>query len=194
MSFEITDQVKYRLTGGIILIALVSLCMPIMMKKSNQRFEENLSLNLKAPPKPKQPVLNIPTAQQVFNKVKNPTPKVAPSVAERPIEVKIAKAESLESFIPSISMDMVEKITTEPVNSNRYGVQIASFSRAENAVFLVKRLKTLGYAATSTMIKNNDSKLYKVVVGNLKNKDAALNLQKKLANNTQLEGIVIKQG
>ncbi len=203
MSFELTDQVKYRLTGGVILMTLVCVLMPIMMKKSNQRFEENLSLHLKVPPKPKTPELTIPTAQQVFNKVKPSAVQSTPRVAQRAVKVEISKAESLESVIPTVPMQLAENIAPKvdkveklqvASKSTRYGVQLASFSHSENADFLVKRLRKLGYDASSSLIESNDKKIYKVVVGQLKDKNAALELQKQLAENVQLKGMVIKQG
>ena len=206
MSFELTEQVKYRLTGGVILIGLVCFLMPIMMKKSNQRFEENLSLHLKVPPRPKSPELTIPTAQQVFNKVKPVAPKDLPHIAQRPIKVEITKAERLESVIPTVPMELakntvqkkpeIAKKETELMTNKRlrYGVQLASFSHAENADFLVKRLRKLGYEAQSSISENQNRKIYKVVVGQLKDKNAAIELQKQLAENVQLKGMVIKQG
>lgn len=196
MSFEITEQVKYRLTGGVILITAVCLFMPMMMKKSNQRFEENLSLSLKVPPKPQTPELTIPTAQQVFNKIKpTDTPASAPQVAKRPVKIEISKAERLESVIPTVPLEIAKPIN-QPVaeKSGIYGVQLASFSHVENADFLVKRLRKLGYDAQSSTIDLKNRKIYKVVVGQLKNKEKAIQLQKQLAENTQLKGMVIVQG
>ena len=196
MSFEITDQVKYRLTGGVILMAAVCLFMPMLMKKSNQRFEENMSLRLQVPPKPQKPELTIPTAQQVFNKVK-PTqaPKILPQVAERPVTIQISKAKRLESVIPTVPMEMATPmIQPVPEKSGIYGVQLASFSHAENADFLVKRLRKLGYDAQSSTLELKTGKIYKVVVGQLKNKQKAIELQKQLAENTQLNGMIIVQG
>lgn len=196
MSFEITDQVKYRLTGGVILMVSVCLFMPMLMKKSNQRFEENLSLSLQVPPKPQKPELTIPTAQQVFNKVK-PTQviKTQPQVAERPVTIQISKARRLESVIPTVPMEMATPIIQPlPEKSGIYGVQLASFSHPENADFLVKRLRKLGYEAQSSTLELKTGKIYKVVVGQLKNKKQAIQLQKQLAENTQLNGMIIVQG
>lgn len=201
MSFEITEQVKYRLTGGVILITAVCLFMPMMMKKSNQRFEENLSLTLKVPPKPQTPELTIPTAQQVFNKVKpTETPQAIPQVAKRPVKIDISKAERLESVIPSVPMQSAKPIepAVQPASvakkSGIYGVQLASFSHAENADFLVKRLRKLGYNAQSNRLDLKSGQIYKVVVGQLKDKNQAIELQKRLAENTQLKGMIIIQG
>ncbi|MDQ5884525.1 MAG: DedD protein [Pseudomonadota bacterium] len=195
MSFEITEQVKYRLTGGVILITAVFLFMPMMMKKSNQRFEENLSLSLKVPPKPQTPELTIPTAQQVFNKVKPNQPTAVPQVAQRPVKIEISKAERLESEIPTLPLEMAKPIIQlASEKSGNYGVQLASFSHVENADFLVKRLRKLGYDAQASSIDLKNGKIYKVVVGQLKNKDQAIKLQKQLAENTQLKGMIIVQG
>jgi DedD protein len=206
MSFEITEQVKYRLTGGVILITLAMIFMPMLMKKSNQRFEENLSLSLRVPPKPQAPVLKIPSPEQVFNKVKAPVQHELPHVAQRDVKIQIAKAKPLVSSIPTLPLDKAEAIVATPPkvavvkakpsqpSNGLYGVQLASFSRPENADFLVKRLQKLGYDAQSSTLENKNGKIYKVVVGQLKDKNKAIELQKKLAENVQLNGMVVKQG
>lgn len=205
MSFVLTDKAKYRLTGGVVFISLVVFTLPGLMKKSNQRFEENLSLSLKVPPKPKAPVMNIPSAQQVFSSVqlsKVATPK--PKVAEREVKVELAKAESLviSSHLPSISMNESQPLIkqaqsdekSKSISNHNYAVQLASFSHEANANFLVSRLKKLGYDAQWTEINSKVGTLYKVEVGPLKNKDKAVEVQKQLSHNMQLEGLIIKKG
>jgi DedD protein len=204
MSFEITEQIKYRLTGGVILITLVMIFMPMLMKKSNQRFEENLSLHLRVPPKPKVPALTIPTPEQVFNKVKAPIQQELPHVAKREVKIQIAKAKPLKSLIPTLPMDQAVAIVTPKPKKvlvklpsqvgGIYSVQLASFSHSENADFLIKRLRKQGYAAQSSILENKNGKVYKVMVGQLKDKHKAIELQKKLAENIQLKGMIIKQG
>lgn len=209
MSFEIPEQAKYRLTGGILLILIAVVVMPGLMKKSNQRFEENLSLNLKVPPKPHMPMMNIPTAHQVFNHVQ--TAKVVePKIVKREVSLNVTKAEDLHVLPTNIMVPKTEsvKIINEKIvkqmaepkslptktSSKSYGVQLASFSHPENANFLIRRLKKLGYDAQSFEIAGKNGKIYQVVVGKLTDKEQAQALQAQLAQNLQLQGMIVSKG
>lgn len=75
-----------------------------------------------------------------------------------------------------------------------YSVQLASFSQLSNAESLVERLRQQGYKASySKFTTKQGGEFYKVVVGQLNQKNEAQNLQKKLASSIQLNGFVIKQ-
>jgi cell division septation protein DedD len=214
MSFEIPEQAKYRLTGGIILISIAAFVLPGLMKKSNERFEESLGIHLNVPTKPNAPVMHIPTAQQVFETVKPVQKTQAPKVVARDVKVELSKAHHLTqaSFIPKISLkdeilkskptiakaDANSSSTELPKDTNTknigYGVQLASFSHSENASFLVKRLSKLGYEAEVAKLTTKKGFLYQVTVGNLANKQKAIALQKQLAQNLQIEGMIISKG
>ena len=227
MSFEIPEQAKYRLTGGIVLILIAVVVMPNLMRKSNQRFEENLSMHLQVPPRPASPSLNIPTAHQVFKKIK-PVEVDAPKVARREVKINLDKAHHLNyasyvSHLPEaevIEQKSIEKsatftkpqnkATTQTANLNldakkiapvkqddvtkRYAVQLASFSHVENANFLIKRLKKLGYEAQFSELTGKSGPIYQVSVGKLSDRQKAIALQKQLAQNLQIEGLIITKG
>jgi DedD protein len=202
MSLELSEQAKYRLTGGLIFMLLIVVGLPGLMKKSNQRFEENLSLHLKVPPKPKAPVLKIPTAQQVFNKVKDVEP-ATPQIVERDIKINFAKAEPLAIEVSSKPEPKPEPVKVEanisakkPTNIAKtlYALQLASFTKPTNAEYLVKRLQKKGYAASFDEVNGKNGKLYKVWVTKLNGRDEAVATQKKIASNMQLHGFLIKQG
>lgn len=210
MSFEIPEQAKYRLTGGVILIIIAAFVLPGLMKKSNQRFEENLAMHLQVPPKPREPELNIPSAKQVFKQVK-PTAKVeTPHVVGRDVKVQLTKAHHLAygsylPAIPAVQTQEPEKIQIakpEPqkskpevlVNRLGYGVQLASFTHPENASFLIQRLKKLGYDAKTYKLSTKNGMVYQVIVGKLSDKAKAIALQKQLAQNFQLQGMVVSKG
>jgi len=201
MSFEIPEQAKYRLTGGIVLIVVAIFVVPGLMKKSNQRFEENMSLHVQVPPKPNAPRLNIPTAQQVFKKLK-PVEVQAPQVAQRDVSLNLSKAQHLSyaSYIPHIPAEQKRVVKNEvsvvkaDLESKHYGVQLASFAHPENADFLIKRLKKQGYVAQYFELPGKNGTLYQVIVGKLSDKQQAIALQKKLSQNLQLQGMVVLKG
>jgi DedD protein len=214
MSFEIPEHAKYRLTGGVILIIIAAFVLPGLMKKSNERFEENMAVHLNVPAKPSAPVMNIPTAQQVFKTVKPANKVETPKVVQRDVNIKLSKAHHLThaSFIPQISTQdevsiapkvEIAKLDDKPLapvinkpilKEVGYGVQLGSFSHPENADFLVKRLSKLGYEAQVAKLITKNGQIYQVVVGKLSNKQKAIALQKQLAQNLQIEGMVISKG
>lgn len=191
MSLELSEQAKYRLTGGLVFMLLIVIGLPSLMKKSNQRFEENLSLHLKVPPKPKAPRLQIPTAAQVFNRVKD-VEAAAPQIVERDINVKLAKAEPLAPVVASVA-ETIQQAQSDDVKVP-YALQLASFTKPSNAGFLVKRLQKMGYSASFEEVDGKNGTFYKVLVNQLNGRDEALAIQKKLASNMQLHGLLIKQG
>jgi len=221
MSFEIPEQAKYRLTGGIILILIAVVVMPNLMRKSNQRFEENLSMHLQVPPRPASPSLNIPTAQQVFKKIK-PVEVDVPKIAKREVQINLDKAHHLNyaSYVshipeqaaveskpkivksePTIKPEVkiastVKKQTqlNQDLGNKLYAVQLASFAHVENANFLIQRLKKLGYNAQFSQLPGKSGPIYQVSVGKLSDRQKAIALQKQLAQNLQIEGLIITKG
>jgi cell division septation protein DedD len=237
MSFEIPQQAKYRLTGGLILVSLAIFVLPGLMQKSNQRFEESIAKHSAVPPKPKAPRLSIPSRKQAFEELRPLIPIQEPKIAEPVVDIQLSKAEPLEwrqtpvqakeaahsakavkspEIKPraqvaalSASIEAVkapEKIVqlkpkaqvlalpaVEKALKGNYAVQLASFSHPENADFLVKRLGKMGYPAQIFKIPAQKGILYQVVVGRIDNKQNAIALQKKLAQNLQLQGLIINK-
>ena len=200
MSFEIPEQAKYRLTGGFILIILAFFILPGLMKKSNQRFEESMSQHLKVPPKPPAPHFNIPTQNQVFHAVAPKTKPQEPKVAEREVDLHLSKAAPLELGIvtvekspPPVKVLPVKKTMAQALPKQAYALQLASFAHQENADFLIKRLKKMGHQGKILKLSTEKGVWYQVLVAKIENKDKALALQKQLAENLKLEGMIINK-
>ena len=75
-----------------------------------------------------------------------------------------------------------------------YGVQLASFTQQRNAEYLVARLRKQGFVASYNKFSGKQGQFYQVVVGLVNQKNDAIDLQKKLATNMQLNGFIIKTG
>ena len=87
-----------------------------------------------------------------------------------------------------------ETVAVKSVQKGAYVVQLASFTQQNNAKLLVNKLRSKGYNANYLTSASKSGSIYKVVVGGLKHREEALNLQKKLASSLQLNGFVIKTG
>lgn len=56
----------------------------------------------------------------------------------------------------------------------------------------MKKLRAQGFAASEQATKTPKGYTYQVIVGQTKQRDQAIDLQKKLVNNTKLNGLIIK--
>jgi DedD protein len=208
------ERVKHRLTGVVVIIAIAIIFVPAMIKKSNQRLSENINVSVKLPPKPILPDVAVAQEKAVFNTVKVArvdVPVVNTNVASTQLAKNDVVAPSLNRVSSSSSLHVATKviplstqslpvsaatksIALQPklVKSEAYVVQLASFNQQHNAELLVTRLKSKGYQASYTKIASKQGDVYKVVVGQVAKRDDAQLLQKKLADNMQLQGFIVK--
>lgn len=218
MKFMMDERVKHRLTGLVVVVSIAVIFLPVMMKKSNQHFEENVSVSLKLPTKPTPPKVAMPTKSVMFESVKVAHVDLSTGV-NAPQQLVIAKAEpismpsselakrepALKSVITAavlpkkvtvVAPALAPKKEVAAVISaqGKYAVQLASFSQQSNAQSLVNRLRKEGYVATYNKSGSKNGQVFKVVVGQVNQKLEAASLQKKLASNMQLNGFVIQTG
>ena len=220
MNISLDERTKHRLTGLVVILAIAIIFVPAMIKKSNQRLEENIHVSVQLPPKPSIPSVAIADKQAVFETVK--TAEVTLPVIKNPTHVShIARAEGLhlktpeKKHVPVLSKPALSKNTIKqpvavkkskpvvtPVNPihlekeihEAYAVQLASFNIQDNAEKLVYRLRDHGYKAQYHTIKAGNQALYKVIVGQLNDRDDAHALKEKLSESMQLHGFVVKRG
>ena len=202
MKLMMNERVKHRLTGLVVILSIALIFIPAMMKKSNGHFEGSVSASLKMPVKPLPPKVIIPKQTAMLKSVKVAHVEI-PAVADEPLPSVIAKAESL-SQNPGSALVKVEKplksvIATAMIPEKAdvkkgYGIQLASFTKERNAEYLVARLRKQGYEASYNIFKGQKGQFYQVVVGMGSKKNDAINLQKKIANNMQLNGFIIQTG
>lgn len=214
MKFVIEDRLKHRVTGVIVIVALLAIFLPDMMKKSNRRFEENLNISMRLPEKPVLPSVDIPKSKEMFKTVKvahvdisPPTQKAVSQIAKamplvnepqvstsEPAKSSVIATIDLPRNVPEIVDPIKERSKIAQVKSGQYVVQLASFSQQRNAEMLVKKLRNQGYKASYNKLNNKNGVFYQVIVGQGHEKDEAINLQKKLASAMQLTGFVVKSG
>lgn len=211
----LSEQNKHRIIGVLVILSVLMLIMPAVMKKSTQRFEENLSVSLKLPARPMLPKVAVPSSKTMFKSVKVAKVDIpkAPSV---PATSLIAKAEPLNKQTALLQKSMIasvnhqfKTVANKPVQTAQretnakkialaanarsiFSVQVATFVQQSNASHLVDQFKRQGFAATYHKINNEKGEFYRVVVGQLSEREQALSLQKKIASNMQLNGFVVK--
>jgi len=212
MKIEMSERLKHRLTGLVVVISIAIIFLPAMMKKSNRRFEETVHVAVTLPHKPQVASVTVPGKKALFETVKvahveiPPFPKApekiasaepiklaTPVLASQLAQLDIPVVKARKTKPASLPPAKISKVLSVSLNNARYGVQLASFSQQINAQQLVNKLRQHGYTASYTPIQGNQGQaIYKVVVGSLAEKEAALSLQKKLASNLKLNGFVVK--
>ncbi len=226
------EKIKHRFIGLAVLLSMAVVFIPAMVKKSNQRLDQNMNLALKVPPKPNFPTVNAVKPEKLFNTIKL-AHVVLPEVVEGKKPVTVARAESLSGMTmanrsliqkspvlastaltknkqaPRVLASLKkDKLVPQVVAANKlpamkksipsvaalkpevFAVQLASFSQQENALSLIKTLHKKGFKASFD--KQGDQ--FRVLVGHPSQLDQAKNLQKKLASETQLNGLIVKVG
>jgi len=94
MNISIDERTKHRLTGLVVILALAIIFVPAMIKKSNQRLEENIHVSVQLPLKPAAPKVAIADKQTVFENVK--IAEVTLPVTKKPTHIsQIARTEGL---------------------------------------------------------------------------------------------------
>lgn len=214
MKFVMDERLKHRLTGLVVILSIVVIFLPAMMKTTNKRLEEKVSFSVRLPAKPTPPKVLVTQEKEVFRSVKIAKANVPSFPQDKPNRLVKAEPISLTSKMPAVIavnkqpiLAKVESIVRPAlkkaaaprklaqaavtgVKKEVYKVQLASFSQQSNAKILVARLRSQGYKATY----NKAGTYYKVVVGQLDQRQDAVHLQKTLASKLNLNGFIIKTG
>ena len=213
MKLVMSERVKYRVTGLVVIMSVAAIFLPTLMKNSNHRFEENISLAVHLPPKPPAPQVAIANEKTLFQTVKVAHVDI-PKVVEDLQATQIAKAEplSIKSVVPAapvinkqviakadlfiapaakaaasvpakklanvIERKAIKVATVSDIKKEIYAVQLASFTQQDNAKSLVNRLRSKGYIASYNKFSGKQGEFYKVLVGQLHQKNEAKTLQK----------------
>lgn len=210
MKFLMDERLKHQLTGLIVILSAAIIFLPAMMKHSNRHFEDSMGISFKLPIKPVQPKVSIPNQNAMFQSVKALHIDMPIAAAEPSHPSIIAKAVPLSKppasemakikpiipqSLPKVALVAVKKpAVASTANQINYGIQLATFSQQRNAEYLVERLRKQGVVATYKTLNGQQGQLYQVIAGHLDKKNDALNLQKKLAMNMQLNGYIVKTG
>ncbi|MDP3704295.1 MAG: SPOR domain-containing protein [Legionellaceae bacterium] len=205
MKLVITERSKHRMIGILVVVSVAVIFLPAVMKKSNHRFEENINVSLKLPTRPALPRVAIPNQSVMFKSVKVAHVQIpaTPKVRTTSLIAKAAPLNSKSNVQQPVAIATVEKPAqvakpTKPIMiasiNQTFSIQVATFTQRSNADIMVKRLRDKGFLATYKTIPGAQGELYQVVVGQLNRLEKAVDLQKKLAVNMQLNGLIVKKG
>lgn len=209
MKLVMDERVKHRLVGVVVILSVAIIFLPALFKKSNRHFEDNVNLAVQLPAKPMLPEVAVVNEKVLFQSVK--VAKVdLPPLEDTVRKTALSRAEPIRSIsvVPSapihtdvavaevapkkIMVHAPPRAKAVALKKGGYGVQLASFSAQKNAELLVARLSQRGYKASYNKISGKQGAVYKVIVGQLSQKEAAAHLQKQLVLSMQLNGFVVK--
>jgi DedD protein len=191
------ERTKHRLVGVIVALALMIIFLPAMMRESDKNFDEFTSFRV--PKKPAMPKVSLLEPKDMLRSVKMVTivvpkpsaPKRLEIAEAQPLSQPISQDESLHS-----TQEILKKLQISERKSMRFNevfaIQLASFTKEANAQALVDKLRLQGFAASKLTVKNPQGVVYQVLVGQVKQREQAIDLQKKLVDNTRLNGLIIK--
>ena len=191
------ERTKHRVVGVIVALALMIIFLPAMMRESDKNFDEFIPF--KVPKKPVMPKVTLMEPKAMLRSVQA-TPVKLPNLSA-PKHLDIAEAQPLSQTVsPDESMQAAQEILKKLQVAERKSMkfnevftsQLASFTQEANAQSLVNKLRLQGFAASKQIVKNPQGVVYQVIVGHVKQRDQAIDLQKKLVDNTRLNGLIIK--
>ncbi|WP_058534892.1 SPOR domain-containing protein [Legionella saoudiensis] len=107
MKLVMDEKLKHRLVGISVVLSLGAIFLPAMMKKSSQRLENSLSVNVQLPPKPIAPNVAVTDEEQMFKTIKIAKVNIKSAVSQKTVkEDFIASAPVHEK--PSIPVAKIE--------------------------------------------------------------------------------------
>lgn len=191
------ERTKHRLVGVIVVLALMIIFLPAMLRESDKNFDELTSYRL--PKKPPMPKVSVMEPKAMLGSVHSASVSVPQSKA--PMQLEIAAARPLSPHASQEQVIQAAKIMTKKLQiaerkSMKYNevftIQLASFNKEANAQALIDKLRKQGFDATKQKTKTPQGWVYQVIVGQVKQRNQAIDLQKKLVDNTKLNGLIIK--
>lgn len=191
------ERSKHRLVGVIVVLALMIIILPAMMRESDKNFDEFTSYHV--PKRPPLPNVSLVEKNAILRSVKvasvklpKPGPQVHLQIAKAaPLSPKASQAENIQAA--SVALQQQQKHEEKTMRFNEvFTIQLASFNKEVNAQALIHKLHAQGFAASQQIVKNPQGVVYQVIVGRVKQREQAIDLQKKLVDNTRLNGLIIK--
>ena len=142
MKLVMDEKVKHRLIGIAVIISIGAIFAPAIMKKSNQRLESNVSVNVKLPPKPVSPDVVMTGEKDMFKTIKIAKVSI-PDVSDQKqlpetIQAEAIKAVAESSRVEVAALAPADKVEPLPLaeqqTSSRSSAKVATVSKPIKAV------------------------------------------------------------
>ena len=112
------ERIKHRLTGLVVILSLAVIFLPVLMKSSNHRLDENIRVSLQLPHKPVLPEVVVPKQEIMFSDL-NVAHVDLPKLPIAPNKELVEKAKSLTETVPEkpVQLTKAEVVAIEKVNT-----------------------------------------------------------------------------
>lgn len=171
------ERLKRRLIGGAVLVALVVIFVPMLFEE--QVVSERMFSKTKFPEKPE----SLQRQMESYRVLPEPVPA----------EVEPPEPPREESEPPAPKIDQDQKISKiERPTPTAWMVQVASFSRQENADKLVGKLKNAGMPAQWKEVTIEGKRLFRVQMFPQLEKKEAEKLLKRIETQFGLKATLIR--
>lgn len=161
MKLIIDERVKHRIIGLAVILSIGAIFAPAIMKKSNQRFDSNVSVSVELPPKPEQPKIALTEKKEMFETIKvahveipdesdgqlpQSLPKSTPNNAKQVQSLKLAAS--------SVVNRMELPTTIAKNNSNLLSAtKVAAIKKVAKAAILPTNMKPKAIAKNNRAVK-----------------------------------------
>jgi len=120
-----SERVKHRVVGGLVITSLLVIFLPAMLKNSNHNFEKNIKIALKLPSKPSLPKVDVLNNKELFKSVSVVKPQKI-QVTNIHKNFLISKAEPLEvKNLPSRNSN-IASIADNKFKNNKTYIKVAA--------------------------------------------------------------------
>lgn len=152
MKLVLDERVKHRIIGLAVILSIGAIFAPAIVKKSNQRFDGNVSVSVQLPPKPLPPKVAMPDEKAMFGTVKVAHVEL-PAMPDEKMIVKIAKAESLSPMndvrLPVVAKANIDVPSLPKAKATRVSKPVATKIAAKKVV------KNIPMPKAKVVAKNN---------------------------------------
>ena len=181
-----SDQLKNRIVGTLVLTALAVIFLPNLLDGEKRRLEENFAT---IPLGPVALPQGVP--EQAFEEITlepGQSEPVAEPVASAPAAETTKKAEPVQTA--SVKTEPKPAAKSAKVKSG-WTLQVGSFRNAKNVTKLVNELREKGFRAYSVPSRPVEGKINRVFVGPDVSKSKLEKEQLRLAKATSLKGALV---
>ena len=193
--------IKQRLIGLSVLIALAAIFLPMLLDGSGR--EGHVRVDMEIPP---EPVFPVPERLPVLPATPEPAARTAPaepSAVEEPAATPAPRREGVVRAVPESepapapAAEPAAPAAKEPAAPAAaepgFAVQVGSFSEEARARSLRDSLRTAGFEAFIEPFSSADGRVYRVKVGPVSERDAAVALAARIETSQGLKGLVVSQ-
>lgn len=165
----LTEQTRYRITGAVFLLAVAVIAFPML-------FDGAGIEPLELPPVTPEPI-DVSTLEDGAAPPDSAGLLAARDALKAEIDPEGYRRETSTRIGDPV---LAEEAAAPPAPAAAWAVQMGSFSSRDNAVTLRDRLRADGYDALLSNVKGRSTKLTRVAVGPMIERDTAVRLRREL--------------